>query len=167
MNFKDPHVVHLSWCLLGALLVVLLYAATISLLIVIDWRIVTEGAGPGNDKLAWFAGQLPILSGQQADELFNTVGVFLTALPLALTPICFTQAAAGRIMNGFGKLFATGLLLVCSMALAAYAMLDPTAWADGHVMQGEGLSNVREWAKTALRGSVFYLATLLGIKGAQ
>lgn len=167
MQFKDPHVARLSRVLLGILFLVLLYSATIALLIVIDWRVTTEGAGPGSDALAGLARLLPILSGPEADELFNTIGVFLTALPLALTPICFTQTSTGRMLNRFGKVFASGLLVVCGMSLAAYALLNPVAWADGHVLQGEGLSNVREWAKTALRGSVFYLATLLGMKGAD
>lgn len=166
MNFKDPYVALLSKVLLSALFVVFLYASVVSLGVVIDW-FSTEGSGPGDERLADLARLLPTLSGRQADELLNTIGVFMTALPLAVTPICFTHFNGGRTLNGFGKVFATGLLVVCLISVAAYAFLDPAQWGDGHVLSEGGLDNVREWAKTALRGAVFYLATLLGMKGAE
>ncbi len=163
MNFDDPFVRRLSKVVLATLTVVLGLVSLLAMAIVVDWY--AEGqTGPGADTLVLLATWLPRLSGEKLSEFLNLVAILASAIPLMVTPVCFSQTSAPRRLNPFGRGLTLAFLLVLLVSTAAYLGLDPAAWKDGHALGSDGLTHVQDWAKAAIRIAVFYLAALLATK---
>lgn len=163
VNFDDPFVRRLSKSVLSVLIVAIGLVSLLAMAIVVDWYW-NDATGPGADTLVFLATLLPRLSGEKLSEFLNLVAILASAIPLMVTPVCFNHTGQSRRLNPFGKQLTLSLLLVLLVSTAAYLGLDPDAWKDGHALGGEGLTHVQDWAKAAIRISVFYLAALLATK---
>lgn len=167
MNFDDPFVRAFSRVILFCLVLALLAIGAYVLAIPIDWYR-TGSVGPGNEDLARLSEFLPKLSGEQVKQTSNIVAILVSAVPLMVTPTCFLGAENGsRRLNLFGILLAVALTLGLAVSAAAYITIDPAGWGAGHVLGADGLAHVQDWAKTVLRGAVFYLAALFALKSTK
>lgn len=166
MNFDDPYIRFLGRLVLAVLALAFLATCSISLATVIDWYLNDE-AGPGNDRLVRLVNLLPKLSGKEVSEVTNIFAILASAVPLALTPVCFKGEGATKNLNAFGKILTLSLLIVCASSVLGYLMIKPSVWGPLHDLGAEGLLHLQDWAKAALRGAVFYLGTLLGIKASK
>lgn len=169
MDFDDPFVKFLSKVVLALVAFSLLAIGMIGLSAVIDWYQTSE-AGPGNPIIVKLAKLLPSLSGAETSELVSIVGILVSAAPLMVTPVCFRAIInkngqkPTQYLNSFGKAFALFLLLVILVSGAAYLLIKPALWGPGHDLGTDGLLALQEWCKAALRGAVFYVSTLFGLK---
>lgn len=166
MNFSDPPVRFVSQFVLLFACMVMVLIATLSAGIVADWYLNNQD-GPGDENLVLIAESLPSLSGTEADEVFNIFGAFLMAAPLAIIAVCTSTTNNVRKVNGFGQVVIALLLLTTLLSLLGYLIIQPNNWSSGHDLKESGLAEVREWSRVALRGSMFYLAAILGVKVAK
>lgn len=163
MDFEDPFVRRICETIVSVACVVLLFLCSVSLGIVLDWYWGGE-QGPGSNVLVRMAQILPKLTGPEADELANIVAIALSAAPIAVTAICVSNIDNVRRINAFGKVVSI-LLLVCAFeSLLGYVLINPSLWGDGHTLGQRGLEEAQQWAKATLRASLFYLATILGLR---
>lgn len=163
MNFEDPFVRQLSKSVLTVLVAVIGLVSLLAMAIVVDWYW-NDATGPGAESLVVLATLLPRLSGEKLSEFLNIVAILASAIPLMVTPVSFDHVDNKRLLNPFGKRLTLSLLLVLLVSTSAYLGLDPAGWKDGHALGGDGLTHVQDWAKAAIRISVFYLAALLATK---
>lgn len=166
MNFDDPFIRLLGRMVLALIALAFLAICAVSLAIVGDWYY-TKEAGPGNEALVRLVNFLPRLSGKEVSEVTNIVAILASAVPLVVTPVCFKGEGIARKLSVFGKALTLSLLLVFASSVLSYLSIKPAVWGPSHDLGTEGLLHLQDWAKTALRGAVFYLATLLGIKAAK
>ena len=128
--------------------------------LVFDWN----QLGDNNEYLAQLFIKLPKLSGEGSSDFINLVTIFIGAVPLVLSSICFKTINGSKHLNLFG----TAVLVVISLSFIfsaiGYLGINPKLWKDGHSLGFEGLVHAQQWARTILSTSVAYISTLLGIK---
>lgn len=166
MNLNDPGVRLTCRVLYLVVCLVLLLTSAVSMGIVIDWYS-NDGDGPGNKYLIQISTALPYLSGEKSNNILSLFGIFLVAAPLIIASVCVSTIDGVRNINKFGYLVLFLLLVSAIFACIGYVGINPEVWGDGHNLKREGLQKVEEWSKTTMRGSIFYIAAILGLKVAS
>lgn len=163
MNLNDPTVRRFSQLVLLAVALVMLAIACFAGYVVGEFKL-SGSIGNNNQALKEWSEWLPALSGPKANDFQNIVAILVSAAPLVVAAVCFTNVGADRRLNKFGTLMLALLAAALVIAGLSFLWIDPEGWKDAHILGLEGLLHVQLWARTILSGSTFYLATLLGIK---
>jgi hypothetical protein len=74
-----------------------------------------------------------------------------------------------RLLTAFGAGLMYALLAVLLIAIVAYLAIDPPAWnvAQAHTLGLSQLTMLQDTAHNIIRGCVFFLAALLGLKAVR
>lgn len=160
MNLEDPAVRRFSQSLLTLIVIFMLFISILTIWLVIDW----DGVGSNNEYLAQLFITLPKLSGEKISDFINLAAIFIGAIPLILSSVCFKSINGNKNLNKFGVAMLTAISLSLIFSAIAYVFINPKLWGDGHSLGSEGLTHAQQWAKIVLNTSVAYISTLLGIK---
>lgn len=108
-------------------------------------------------------GVLPRLDSLAGD----LVSAFVTAFPVAVAAVCYTNHRAKRLLNSVGNL--TLGLSVLGMLASLVALTIFRSFPEGQSVEGIGAAGVvaslTSAAEVTFRTCLFYLATLVGLGG--
>jgi len=168
MNFNDPFVKGIWQAVLLLTAACITIPSLLALAVAIDFQFELGPPG-GNATLVRLARLLPSVGGPEIKEVFTLGAIVITALPLVATSVAFRADGQTnqRVLNIWGRVLVL-LFVVCLItATVAFLMIKPADWRQGHDLGESGLISLQEWAKAGIRGAVFYIGTLLGIKVAK
>lgn len=169
MNFDDPRIRQLSYVVLCIMALAMFVAASYCTAIAYEYLVINNSRGNDAGGLAKLMSYLPQLQNSKLQDFSSLVGILVAATPLMVAPVCVETTDNQRRLTRFGVGLMYVLLVDLLVAVVAYLAIDPQAWfkAQAHTLDLEQLTTLQDTSRTVIRGCVFFLAALLGLKAVK
>lgn len=173
MNFEDPRIRQLSCLALCVMALGMLVAASFCAAIAVEYLVLNQSRGNDSDGLAKLMIYLPKVENAKLAEFTSIVGTIVAAVPLMVAPVCLraveVKGESQRRLTKFGVGLMYVLVLILLVAILAYLSIDPQGWtaAQAHSLDLAQLTTLQDMAHDIIRGSVFFLAALWGLKAVR